>query len=193
MEFSPQTPIQWVPMAISPGVKRPRREVDHITPTSAEVKNAWIYTSTSPHVFGQLYVSKFCSFMKGKVVTAQLVGVWTRQSTTAYENHLSLNMRGINYSLAHASTHWTTESIFQSDPMHVSGWNTALHTIPLTGPEPSPCLSGQWRPTITMEVVNQKPNMNLPRDEFAARFGSEQREAPCSCGNFSGSFARRVV
>jgi len=30
----------------SPGAKRPGREVDHSPPSSAEVKNAWSYTST---------------------------------------------------------------------------------------------------------------------------------------------------
>jgi hypothetical protein len=30
----------------SPGVKRPGREADHSPPSSAEVKNAWCYTST---------------------------------------------------------------------------------------------------------------------------------------------------
>jgi hypothetical protein len=33
-----QPPIQWVPGALSPGVKRPGREVDHSPPASAEVK-----------------------------------------------------------------------------------------------------------------------------------------------------------
>jgi hypothetical protein len=41
-----QPPIQWVPGALSLGVKRPGREADHSPPTSAEVKNAWSYTST---------------------------------------------------------------------------------------------------------------------------------------------------
>jgi hypothetical protein len=45
---STQPPIQWVPGALSPGVKWPGREVDHSPPTSAEVKKLWIYTST-PH------------------------------------------------------------------------------------------------------------------------------------------------
>jgi hypothetical protein len=31
-----------------PGVKRPGREADHSLPSSAEVKNAWSYTSTPP-------------------------------------------------------------------------------------------------------------------------------------------------
>jgi hypothetical protein len=40
-----QPPIQWVPRALSLGVKRPGREADHSPPSSAEVKNAWSYTS----------------------------------------------------------------------------------------------------------------------------------------------------
>jgi hypothetical protein len=34
-----QRPIQWLPGAISPGLKRQGREGDHLTPSSAEVKN----------------------------------------------------------------------------------------------------------------------------------------------------------
>jgi hypothetical protein len=41
-------PIQWVPGALSLGVKRPGREADHSPPSSAKVKNAWSYTSTPP-------------------------------------------------------------------------------------------------------------------------------------------------
>jgi hypothetical protein len=43
-----QSPIQWVPGALSLGVKRPGREADHSPPSSAEVKIAWSYTSTPP-------------------------------------------------------------------------------------------------------------------------------------------------
>jgi hypothetical protein len=43
-----QTPIQWVPVAHSLGIKRPGREADHSPPSSVEVKNAWKYTSTPP-------------------------------------------------------------------------------------------------------------------------------------------------
>jgi hypothetical protein len=42
------TPIQWVPGALSVGVKRPVREAEHTPPSSGEVKNAWKYTSTPP-------------------------------------------------------------------------------------------------------------------------------------------------
>jgi hypothetical protein len=41
-------PIQWVPGALSLGVKRPEREADHSPPSSAKVRNAWSYTSTPP-------------------------------------------------------------------------------------------------------------------------------------------------
>jgi hypothetical protein len=44
-------PIQWVPGALSMGVKQPVREADHSPPTSAEVKKMWIYTSTPPYAF----------------------------------------------------------------------------------------------------------------------------------------------
>jgi hypothetical protein len=43
-----QPPIQWEPGALSPGVKRPGREVDHSPLTSAKVNKTWLYTST-PH------------------------------------------------------------------------------------------------------------------------------------------------
>jgi hypothetical protein len=41
-------PIQCVPGALSLVVMRPGREADHLPPSSAEVKNAWSYTSTPP-------------------------------------------------------------------------------------------------------------------------------------------------
>jgi hypothetical protein len=47
---STQPPTQWVPGALSPGVKRLGCEADHSPPTSAEVKKMWIYTSTTPYV-----------------------------------------------------------------------------------------------------------------------------------------------
>jgi hypothetical protein len=38
----------WVPEALSLGVKQSGHEADHSPPYSAEVKNAWNYTSTPP-------------------------------------------------------------------------------------------------------------------------------------------------
>jgi hypothetical protein len=46
-----QPPIQWVPRALSLGVKRLGREADHSPPSSAEVKNEWSYTSTPRYIF----------------------------------------------------------------------------------------------------------------------------------------------
>jgi hypothetical protein len=36
---------------ISPGVKRPGREADHLIPYTAEITKAWSCTSTSPKTF----------------------------------------------------------------------------------------------------------------------------------------------
>jgi hypothetical protein len=44
---STQPPTQLVPGALSLGVKRPEREAVHSPVSSAEVKNAWSYTSHS--------------------------------------------------------------------------------------------------------------------------------------------------
>jgi hypothetical protein len=43
-----QPPFQWVPGALSLGVKRPEHEADHSPPYGADVKDAWSYTSTPP-------------------------------------------------------------------------------------------------------------------------------------------------
>jgi hypothetical protein len=43
--------IQYVPGALSVGIKRPGREADHSPPSSADVKNAWSYTSTPQYAF----------------------------------------------------------------------------------------------------------------------------------------------
>jgi hypothetical protein len=48
---STQRPIQWVPGALSLGIKREEREADQSLPASAEVKNIWIYTSSPPYAF----------------------------------------------------------------------------------------------------------------------------------------------
>jgi hypothetical protein len=55
-----QPPIQWVPGALSPGVKLPGRKANHSPPTSAEVTKMWVYqyTSTPPYaVMAQCLIS----------------------------------------------------------------------------------------------------------------------------------------
>jgi hypothetical protein len=54
-----ERPVQWVSGAVSPDVKRPRREADHSPASTAEVKNAWSYTSTPPYVFMAWYLVKY--------------------------------------------------------------------------------------------------------------------------------------
>jgi hypothetical protein len=44
-------PIQWVPGALSPRVKRQGRKAEYSYPTIAEVKKKRIYTSTPPYAF----------------------------------------------------------------------------------------------------------------------------------------------
>jgi hypothetical protein len=46
-----QPPIERIPRALSPGVKRPGLEIDHSLSGSAEVRNMWIHTFTPPYVF----------------------------------------------------------------------------------------------------------------------------------------------
>jgi hypothetical protein len=51
----PQPPIQWVPGAVSIGVKRLRREADHSPPSSAEVKEQvelYLHSPNTPSWFG---------------------------------------------------------------------------------------------------------------------------------------------
>jgi hypothetical protein len=48
---STQPPMQCVPWALSPGVKRPWREAKHSPATRAEVEKMWIYTSTPTYAF----------------------------------------------------------------------------------------------------------------------------------------------
>ena len=50
-----------------PGVKRPRRDVDHAPPSSTEVKNEWSYTSTPPTCLHDAHRGTFtftCTILK---------------------------------------------------------------------------------------------------------------------------------
>jgi hypothetical protein len=59
-------PIQWVPGALSPGVKRSGHEAEHSPPASVEVKDEWSYTSTPQCAF-----MAWCSIKK-KAAQGQL-------------------------------------------------------------------------------------------------------------------------
>jgi hypothetical protein len=53
-----QPAVRWVPGAPSPVVKRPGREADHWLLSSAEVQNAWSYTSIPLSVLMAWYLVK---------------------------------------------------------------------------------------------------------------------------------------
>ena len=46
-----QPAIQWVPEFFHRRLSRPGRELDHLTPSTVEVKNEWSYTFTPQHAF----------------------------------------------------------------------------------------------------------------------------------------------
>jgi hypothetical protein len=78
-----QPPIQLVPRDITPGIKLPGSETDHSLPYSAEVKNAWSYTSTPQYTFMTWcltgYVFTAWCFVKYKDnFTFHLYGLWSR-------------------------------------------------------------------------------------------------------------------
>jgi hypothetical protein len=95
-----QPPIQWVPGALSLGVKWPGQEADHSLPSSAEDKNVWSYTSTPPiclmawcssEAQGQLYLYQLPSRdvvreVKSRKLWASCIA-WTGE-TNAYINLL---------------------------------------------------------------------------------------------------------
>jgi hypothetical protein len=57
-----QPPIQKVPEAVSLGVKRPGREIDHYPLSKAEVKNGWSYTSIESTCIHGAYRDNFTPY-----------------------------------------------------------------------------------------------------------------------------------
>jgi hypothetical protein len=47
----------WYGRALSTGLKRQGPEAKHLSPTNAEVKRTWIYTSTPPYAYMDNFVS----------------------------------------------------------------------------------------------------------------------------------------
>jgi hypothetical protein len=67
-----QHPVQWVPRALAPRVKRPGHEADRSPPSSAEVKNAWSYTCTTTCAF-----MAWC-LVKHRILVHSLVLSWAQ-------------------------------------------------------------------------------------------------------------------
>jgi hypothetical protein len=59
---------RWITRAFTPGLKRPRRELDHSPPPSAEVKDASSYTSTPPYFFTACCLLKHKTRLHGVVL-----------------------------------------------------------------------------------------------------------------------------
>jgi hypothetical protein len=53
-EVATQSPTQWVPLAVSPGVELPEREDDYSSSSNAKFKNAWRYAFYSPSHHGMV-------------------------------------------------------------------------------------------------------------------------------------------
>jgi hypothetical protein len=55
--------------ALSPGVKKPGRETDHLPPSAAEFKNVWNYTYTPPYVLMAWFLIKHRVRLDGVVLS----------------------------------------------------------------------------------------------------------------------------
>jgi hypothetical protein len=80
-----QPPIEWVPGAFYPGVKRPWCEADHSLSYSTKFKNAWSYTSSPKYVSMAwcLHQGKFTYFHFLKVIKQ-----WQQRTKFEYCVHL---------------------------------------------------------------------------------------------------------
>jgi hypothetical protein len=76
-----QPPLQCVPGVLSLAVKRPGRRADNSPPFSAEIKNAWSYTSTPPYMVWCLVKHRgnftfiFCLNVQFTITTAVKSGI----------------------------------------------------------------------------------------------------------------------
>jgi hypothetical protein len=81
-----QSHIQWVPTALSPGVKLPGRDANHSLPSSAEVKNAWSYNSTPQYVFTVWCLVKHRGNFTFTFTLLPLSSGWTSETLVSYHN-----------------------------------------------------------------------------------------------------------
>jgi hypothetical protein len=59
----------WLLEALTSGVKRPGREADQSSPSSAEIKKAWSYTSIPQYVFMTWCLVKYRIYLYGMVLS----------------------------------------------------------------------------------------------------------------------------
>jgi hypothetical protein len=118
-------PIQWVPGALTPGEERLGSEADHSPPSSAEVKNAWYYTSTPQ------YVLKSWCLIKQETVLMELCLVKHRDNSAS---HGGVRPRNDSYNsfirqVTVRSDRWSWEADYRSggreSPFPL--WNPKVH------------------------------------------------------------------
>jgi hypothetical protein len=87
--YNPSPSIQWVPGALSLGVKRPEREADHSLQSSAEVKNGWSYTSI-PQIpsWNGAQIRNFTFTYYGNIRTTEMLYTRFHQNISEYCKHI---------------------------------------------------------------------------------------------------------
>jgi hypothetical protein len=114
-----QPSIQSVEGILLPRVKRPRYEADPSPPSSAEVKNAWSYTSLVKHsdnftfILPNLYGENKLTIVQNRSNSVQF-SVVVQVPTT-----LNLLYRKLNYRTASASAIVTTQNIHTEFVAHL--------------------------------------------------------------------------
>jgi hypothetical protein len=66
--LSTQSPTKCVPDALFSGINQPKHKADHSPPSSVEVKNTWICTSTPPYVLIVLCLMKQRIYLREAVL-----------------------------------------------------------------------------------------------------------------------------
>jgi hypothetical protein len=101
LSLSTQTPIQWVPGALSPGLKRPGREADHSPPFSADVKECvglYLHSPITPSWRGvQLHNKK----KKSTRTTLPYISLETFGYILVYTHIITYHARQFGYCTAH--------------------------------------------------------------------------------------------
>jgi hypothetical protein len=95
-----QPPIQWVPGALSPGVKLPGREANHSPPTNAEVKNGGAIPPLPPYAF----------------IESRVCGDYTRRGLDCQLDLLESNRDTLYYSVysSQPTRSWVSVTSFQA-------------------------------------------------------------------------------
>jgi hypothetical protein len=127
-----QSPVQVVPGALPPEIKRPGHETDHSPLPSVEFKNTWCYTSITPYTLKEWCLFKHKgSFTCYLYVTQCGIRNWFRSWEALYMFHtwkvqISAPGPAILTTILHGSPHLLLETV-------------AILSQPIPWPPPSTC------------------------------------------------------